>query len=231
MIDIHSHIMFGVDDGAKDIEKSLAILKNAEENGFTDIVLTPHHSIPRKYANDLSVLEQNLETLKNAASLEGINVKLYLGSEIDYYKDPTSCIGKAECLPINHKRHLLVDFTFDQKDIDDKIYELMVAGYKVVIAHPERYKSDDIVERIKKWRKTGAVIQVDAMSFNLKKSKKICKKLLKDRVIDVIASDAHRNEHTYTEFKKVLEYIKKKTDEEYVELITKTNPHKIIFGK
>jgi len=231
MIDIHTHIMFGVDDGAKDIEKSLAMLKNAEANGFTDIVLTPHYSIPRKYANDLSVLEHNLQTLKNAASSEGINVKLYLGSEIDYYKDPTSCIGKAECMPINHKRYLLVDFTFDQKDIDDKIYELMVAGHKVVIAHPERYKVDELFEHIKKWRKTGAVIQVDAMSFNMKKSRKVCKQLLKERLIDVIASDAHRNEESYTEFTKVLQYIEKKTDKEYVDLITKINPEKIIFGK
>jgi protein-tyrosine phosphatase len=125
----------------------------------------------------------------------------------------------------------LVDFTFDQKDIDDKIYELMVAGHKVVIAHPERYKVDELFEHIKKWRKTGAVIQVDAMSFNMKKSRKVCKQLLKERLIDVIASDAHRNEESYTEFTKVLQYIEKKTDKEYVDLITKINPEKIIFGK
>ena len=82
MKDLHSHLLFGIDDGCKDIGESITLLKNAQEQGITDLVLTPHYMEETRYNCNNKEKNKRFEELKTEAKKEGIEINLYLGNEV-----------------------------------------------------------------------------------------------------------------------------------------------------
>ncbi len=210
MIDIHTHVLPGLDDGAKDLEESLAMLKGFALNGVTDVFLTSHVAPRRGYLNDKLILQKAFDHLKEAA--KDIPINLYLGSEIDQDKALESII---EMSPLMHdSSFVLIDFGMRKVDIEDIVYELKIKGYKVIIAHPERYFYTTYLDLVR-LKKQGVYFQVSAphlVKQGSKEAQKIAHRLLKDDLIDFIASDAHNafNVDVMAKAKKVV--IKKKDD-------------------
>ena len=165
MIDIHTHLLFGVDDGCKTIEDSIMMIESAILYGVTDIILTPHYSYQRKYTASKEVINTNFLILKDELEKRNLKMNLYLGSEIDQTKDIFHFLENEECLTLNNTKYVLVDFGMKKCDIDDYCYELIVKGYKPIIAHPERYRYISDIKEYKKWKKTGALIQINASSI------------------------------------------------------------------
>ena len=207
MIDIHSHILYDVDDGAKTIDESVDIIRNLYKNGITDIILTPHYIEYSSYNSNKKSNLEKLDSLKKKLKEEGINVNLYLGNEIYINNNILSLLKKGEISSLNDSKYLLIELPMSGKyDNYVEIFkELIENGYKVILAHPERYntfKKD--INLIYELKNIGVLMQCNIESILKtygKDSYKTIKKLAKNKLINFIASDIHH--------KKDYEYINK----------------------
>ncbi len=214
MIDIHCHLIFGVDDGCQTIEDSLNQIKKAISVGVTDIILTSHYAPLRGYMVQHEEINEKFKELKTLTKKLKLPVNLYLGREIDKTDNINELLKNNEVQTMNGTNYVLVDFGMDKYDIDEYCYELVINGYKPIIAHPERYNYIDDPKLYKKWKKTGALIQINAVSLFHSKSKTIKKRakyMLKEGLVDFIASDAHSNPNSYEHLEKAFELLKTKT--------------------
>ena len=212
MTDMHTHILYGVDDGADSREISNYLLTQARQNGIERIVLTPHQNEELKRSEEL---KERFRIFKE--EFKDFNIEFYLGSEIYYYDSMIKDLDNKELLTINDTKYILVEFsTRMETDIASIIYDLVVRGYKPIVAHIERYHYlelkdyDDI-------KKNGALIQVNSKSFLNKAYKKQLKYLLKNKLIDFISSDCHNKTRDldFTDSKKL---ISKKYKDQYDKL-------------
>ena len=229
-IDIHSHILYGIDDGSKSLEESIEIINQAIEVGFTEIVLTPHYIEESKYQTNNKEKESILKTLKS-------NIKLYLGNEVFVNNNLEELLKKQEISTINKSKYLLIEFPMNQKpkDINNILYELRIKGIIPIIAHPERY---DYVEKnpniVKEWIEEGAILQSNygsIIGIYGSGPQKTIKKLLKKKLIDVLASDVHYpNNKIYQNMETIEKKLKRITKENYEKLVY-TNPKLIIENK
>lgn len=209
MLDIHTHIIPNVDDGSKDLETSLKLLEQAEKEGVTKIVLTPHMNYIQK---DIALIKKQ-EALLN----EHYNgpIEFILGSEIKYYDKMVADLKQNKLLTINNSKYVLVEFDFNQEEnIADAVYELTVANYIPIIAHIERYSYLD-VEDYKVLKEAGALIQINASSVEYKKYEKKIKYLLKKDLVDFIASDCHNLEKRNVNFANIKKYVLKHAKKSY----------------
>ena len=236
MIDIHSHILFGIDDGSKNIKESIEILKQASENGVTDIVLTPHYIKHSKYQCNNKEKENLLNRLKKELKKEKININLYLGNEV-FIEEGISELIKTDISTINHSKYILIELPIGSKYqlLEEVLDELEEKGLIPIIAHPERYlcysKDYSFFEGLKE---RGCILQANIGSLYGeygRKAKKTVKELLKRNLIDCFGSDIHHKEQNiYT--KNIQKELKKtvKNDRIIKELIIE-NAKKIIENK
>jgi protein-tyrosine phosphatase len=195
MIDIHTHILPGVDDGATNFLQAKEMVKASALMGVTDLFLTPHYM---KNLNYLSHYEENLvifDRLKTEIKEENLNINLYLGNEIYYDKTIFNNLENNRCVPL-YGNYVLIEFDVEESDwlISEAIFNFKAKGYIPIIAHPERYINVKEIEDYRIMRKMGAKIQVNADGFTKESNKatnKFLFKLIKEGLIDFIASDVH----------------------------------------
>ena len=212
MVDIHTHILYGVDDGSDSKETSAYLLDEARLNDITKIILTPHQNEELKRSIDLKEL-----FIKFKEEFKSYNIEFYLGSEIYYYSGMIKDLNDNKLLTINDTKYILVEFSTEiETNITDIVYDIILSGYKPIVAHIERYPylSNDDYNQIKT---SGALIQVNSKSFINKIYKKKLKYLLKNNLIDFISSDCHskRRNIDFLESKKL---ISKKYKNQYSKL-------------
>ncbi|XMB73141.1 CpsB/CapC family capsule biosynthesis tyrosine phosphatase [Mycoplasmatota bacterium WC30] len=196
MIDIHTHILPYVDDGSPDLETSIALIKSEIEQGVTDIFVTPHYM---KYRNFLSTYDNNkaiFNKLKEKVKAEKLDVNLYLGNEIYYNSKTLENLKNEIVIPLDNSKFVLIEFSLshETEDIPEAIHNLVAIGYIPIIAHPERYPYITDIRDYKIMRKMGAKIQINAGAVNGnygKKIKKIVLNLIKNDLVDFVASDVH----------------------------------------
>lgn len=193
MRDIHSHILPGVDDGARDLEESLAMLETAKEQGVTSIVCTPHM---RRSYDDYDAMWRAFELLSSHA--EGFPLKM--GFEVNHSKLMSLGMEWADRLCFEGTTDFLLELStnagaHEYTNYERTIYELQSRGFTVIIAHPERYKAIqkdiDLAHRLVE---DGCKLQVSAdfiAGGRLGTSKKPAKKLFEEGLVSYIASDAH----------------------------------------
>ena len=237
-IDIHSHILYGIDDGSKSLEESINIIKEHIKMGFTDIVVTPHYIENSKYKTNNIDKENILNNLKKELKKQNIKINLYLGNEVFINNNIEELIKKQEIAKINNTKYLLIEFPMNEKpnDINNIIYELKIKGITPIIAHPERY---DYVEKnpnlVLEWIEEGALLQSNygsIIGIYGSGPQKTIKKLLKKDLIDFLATDIHYpNNKIYLNIDKIRKKIKKITGEERFIELTNINPKKIIENK
>lgn len=237
-IDIHSHILYGIDDGSKTLEESINIIKEHVMMGFTDIVLTPHYIENSKYETDNIEKQNILKELKQELKKQNIKINLYLGNEVFVNNNLEELIEKEEISTINNSRYLLIEFPMNEKpkDINNIIYELKIKGIIPIIAHPERY---DYVEKnpniVLEWIEEGALLQSNygsIIGIYGSGPQKTIKKLLKKDLIDVLATDIHYpNNKIYLNIDKIRKKLNKLISEKRLIELTNTNPKKIIENK
>lgn len=229
MIDIHSHILPCFDDGSDSVETSLTMLKECISQGVTDIILTPHYR--GKCKVDADLLKDEFIKLKQIVLDSKININLYLGQEVFVEKDYKKLLSENKVLTLNDTKFVLIEFDYStDKDVTEVVYELVRLGYKPIVAHVERYSNvtiDDVLEI----KELGGLIQVNASSLMEKKLSSIHKranKLLKNNLVDFIASDYHfgRSNNMLSASK----YVAKKCGEEVKEKVFNINAKQIIEG-
>lgn len=196
MIDIHSHILPSIDDGSKDMEMSIKMLRVAEEKGTKVIVATPHY-IRGIYENHYDEMATLHEELKLASVAAGINIEILLGQEIMLDKYSLKLCKEEKLRGINGTSYMLIEFPMDRlpKDTFELIYELRLLGIKPIVAHPERYPYIyQAPTTINNFIEENCLFQVNGASLQGlfgKKVEKCAKLLVQQGLVNFIASDAH----------------------------------------
>ncbi len=199
MIDIHSHIIPGIDDGARSFEESINVIRELHSQGVTDIIATPHFVNETSYTSPRSENRKLLTKLRRELKKAEIDVKLYLGNEIFIDNNILSLVKNKTIEPLAGSKYLLVELPFndDVSNYEDIFAVLMENKYKVVLAHPERYtyfyKSYDKLEDL---FRMGVLFQCNMGSLTGKYGKpamKMVKKLAKDKYIFAFGNDAHHH--------------------------------------
>ncbi|MFJ5747634.1 tyrosine-protein phosphatase [Peribacillus frigoritolerans] len=197
MIDIHCHILPGVDDGAADMKESFNMAREAVEAGITHIFATPHH-LNEKYVNVKSDIIDRAVRLNESFQLEKIPLTIHLGQEVRIHRDIFTSLEKEEILTLDDNgTYLLLELpsgrvpTYTQ----EVIYELLLKGITPIIVHPERNK--ELIENHKllfELVQEGALTQLTSGSiiglFG-KNVKSFSKKILEHNLAHFIATDAH----------------------------------------
>jgi protein-tyrosine phosphatase len=232
MIDIHSHVVWGLDDGAADMEQSLVMLRAAAESGTTDIVATPHSNAEFRYEAEL--LEERMREL---AARTGGKPRIHRGCDLHLSFDN---IDEVEQRPgkytINGKQYLLVecpDFHVG-KHMDGVLQRLIDSGLVPIVTHPERNPVlQRKLSRVAEWVKLGCLVQVTALSicggFG-RTAHSAADRLLEQGLVHVVASDAHDPEHRHARLDEAYGIVKSRFGEEEADILFTDNPQAIIEG-
>ncbi|MYL20112.1 tyrosine protein phosphatase [Halobacillus litoralis] len=236
MIDLHSHILPGVDDGAQTVEESIQMARAAVADGIKTIVATPHHKNGAydNYKHNISI--QTAE-LNRTLQEHGIDLEVLPGQETRIYGEFLEGLEADEILPINLKSsYVFVEFPSGAvpRYASKLFFDLQVAGYQPVIVHPERNKAimgnpDLLYSFVKK----GAYAQLTAGSlcghFG-KKIKKFSEQLLDANLVHLLASDAHNTKTRGFCLSEAYHEVRKKYGEEMVYILSE-NAEDVLTGR
>jgi len=229
--------MPSVDDGAKDLEETLAMFENAYTSGVTDIILTPHYIKGTKYEINNEQKEKITNILREALRRTDMDINIYYGNEVYIDNDLVDMIKDKKVATLANSRYVLVELPVNSMDNNagNVFFNLRSNGYIPIIAHPERYVYfQKHPEKVMDYIKLGCLLQGDYMSLlgkYGKKAKKTLKILLKNGVIKFMSSDIH---HSYNDYhipeaeKRTLKIIK---DENIVNKLFVENPESVINDK
>ncbi len=238
MIDLHSHYLFDVDDGARTIEDSLAMLRTAADDGVTKMVATPHQRHPAGYHVEPELARSRLLDIEAAAAREGLGMEFGLAAEIHFSENIPEGIKEGALLPYSADgRYFLFELpvTTIPGNINEVIFSIQMAGHFPVLAHPERnFEVMDNPKIVRDLRDRGVLMQLTAQSLLGKfgrKSEKVCRKLLKWGVVDIIASDAHNPERRPPGLSEAVRQAAKIVGSDRAELMVTETPERILSGK
>lgn len=232
MIDMHCHILFGIDDGAENINDSMDLIKEEVGKGVKHIICTPHFRYNREYTKEK--VFKNFELLKEVTQAKRIEVNLYLGNELYLGSDFYKVLESDEYYSLAGSKYLLVEFNYSStpQNIADTCYEVKIKGYTPIIAHVERYSQlYNNINSIKELINEGALLQVNASTIINKENKdsyKFAALLLRNRLASFVASDVHNISSRGFYLKEAYEKVKKLYGSSYADIIFFKNQLKII---
>ena len=238
MIDIHTHVLPGVDDGSPDLETSLELLAQAAASGVHTLVTTPHCNIPGEYDNyaddELLARWQRLEA---AAEREEIPVRLCRGMEVFATPELPELLSGGRVWTLNDTNYFLMEFSFEE-DPDfctDVLRRCSALGFRPVIAHPERYLFlQEDPELAFEWCTAGYALQVNKGSLLGRFGrgpKRMADLLLQHGLCACVASDAHNPRYRSTHMTEVWDYLMMAYGEDYGRLLLEVNPARILSGR
>lgn len=223
-IDIHSHILPKMDDGSRSMEQSLEMLRIACKQGITVMIATPHN-MPGKGCPSIKQIYEKVEWLQTMAEQEEIPMKLIAGTEYYYREEVLDMLEADEIMTLGDSSCVLVEFepTVDRIYFRNALRDIMTTGHRPVIAHVERYINitQDIL-LLTDLKKMGALIQVNAASITGdygRYTKKAVKQLLKEQMVDFVATDAHSDGRRAPFLEKCAATLYKKYDRNYADAL------------
>ncbi len=201
MIDLHNHILFGVDDGAQTISDSIAMIKSGVAQGFDTFVLTPHYMIYRGYTSSSKKNKIIFEQIVKSCQAEGISAKLILGNEIQYEFALTEHYAENLYSTMGDTDYYLIETTRQNGTalgILNFVLFLEKQGKKAVLAHPERYDFvQDDPNVLLDFIHRGVLIQSNYLSlidYYDQKTTETIKIMLEHQMVHLMGSDAHQTE-------------------------------------
>ncbi len=231
MIDIHSHVLYGLDDGARTREDSLAMLRMAAENGTTDLVATPHANLT--YCYEPARIRERLDDLSAATS-----IRLYSGCDFHLsYDNIQDAIDHPRKFTINQKCYLLVEFSdlLIFRNTGEIFARLQDAGMIPVITHPERNGLlRQRLENLQAWVESGARTQVTAQSLTGHfgaRAREFSQMLLDCGLVHFVASDGHDCERRPPKLNEAHAWLAKRYGEPAANLLCIENPKAAIHGE
>lgn len=236
MKDLHSHILFEIDDGSKTLEESIELLKESKKQGIDEIILTPHYIENSKYDKNNNYKEDLFKILRAKLVEENIDIKIHLGNEVFFTNNIIELLKRKEIMTLNKSRYLLFEFPLGQvyNNAAEIISTLVSKGYYPVLAHPERYPMfQEHPELAEEYLRMGVHLQGNFTSLFGKygrHAEKTLKFLLKKHYITFLGSDVHHQvNYNADKLRKKLQKITK--DKQYVEDLMVNNFDKVINNK
>jgi protein-tyrosine phosphatase len=233
MIDIHSHIIWGLDDGARNREDSIAMLRLAAETGTTDIVATPH--CYRQYKFDAAVRDERIRELMEET---GGVPRIHPGCDFRLsFENIQIALQEPARFTINGLRYLMVEFedVLIPPTAEGIFRRFMDRGICPVITHPERNPMlQGSFERLQSWKQMGCLLQVTAQSLTDgfgKVAQESAWELLRRGLVHVVASDGHDTEHRPPRLDLAGDILTREMGAEAAELLLVTNPLAILAGE
>ncbi|MBO5333645.1 MAG: hypothetical protein J6B37_05990 [Clostridia bacterium] len=234
MIDIHSHVLYGIDDGAQDIEESIEMCHDAYKNGCKTLVLTPHFFDFKHIHGFVKERNHRIENLKIALEEESIPLKLLHGAEL-FLSDKIFTAGSLDDLTINDSRYMLCEMPLGPFKTDHVLMwfdELLDRGYTPILAHPERYYVfhedysliDEILDR-------PILLQVNIDSLRGKNGpgpQKMALDMINRKFATLIASDAHDPVFRHTRLNEKLDDLPDELSADDIRLCLEKTPLKVI---
>ncbi len=201
-VDLHSHLIPGIDDGSQSMEESLLLLKGMEALGYEKVITTPH-IMADAYRNTPKIITDGLKSLRKAARKEGLSIKIEAAAE--YYLDDgfEDLLQKSKIMTIKGE-YLLFETSYFAKpmQLEEMIFSISSSGYKPLMAHPERYRYvKDPLKEYGRFKELGVLFQVNLNSFSGhygRDAKQKADFLSKEGMIDFLGSDVHHKKQVDT---------------------------------
>lgn len=237
MVDFHNHILHNVDDGSKNIDQSLNMIKTASDQGITKIIQTVHYQHPKMENKNTehSFLLNRMNELQEKIYDCNINIELFLGAEVYYLPNLVSLID-IPFVTLGDGKFMLIEFSTNiyPQGYENQFYELQINGITPIVAHPERYRFiQNDIKIIEDWLDRGYLIQVDAGSLlgcfgDL--TKKTSEKLIDNSFVHFIGSDAHNDKRRNFCLKNAYDIVSDRISKKYVNYLI-GNSLKILQSK
>lgn len=223
MTDVHSHILFNIDDGSYSIEESIELLKKLQNIGFHDVILTPHYIKGSNYSANNQIKRKQFNLLKETIKEHNLKINIHLGNEIFISNDILNLLETDEISSLNNTKYLLIELPFHNQilNLEDIIYEIKLKGYLPVIAHPERYtyfqENYKLVDNLKELDVMFQCNYVSILGYYGKSAEKLVKYMFKNKYVDYLGTDIHHLDRTFVvdNFDKIKKQIKKVAGENY----------------
>ncbi len=192
--DLHSHLIPSIDDGSKSLDQSIDILGQLQELGFKKVITTPH-IMSHRFANTQEIIYAGYKLLKSELLKQNIDIELEVAAEYYYDEYFLELINKKDILTFGDN-YVLFELSYNVKPfaIEQMVSKLLEAGYKPVLAHPERYTYYNSESHYRALKEMGLLFQINAIStqnFYGKKVKKAVEKIIDLGIVDFIGSDIH----------------------------------------
>lgn len=194
--DIHNHVLFGIDDGSDSLKTSLEMLKIANHEGISKIVVTPHF-IYGAINNTKEYVKNKYNMFKQIVEEQGIDIELYPGSEVFLSPETGALVMGDTICRLNDSKYVLIEFPMMSvpEYAKDVLFQLQLQGYKPIIAHPERNKVfQQYPDELYNFVERGILTQVNSSSINKlygKSIEKIAMKFIESNLVHLVATDAH----------------------------------------
>lgn len=234
MIDIHTHILPGIDDGSESTEMSLKMIEEASSSGVHSMITTPHFykGLYENYAGES--LQKRWDSLHHAVHRAKLPVHLYQGMEIMACDDLPDLLRDGKVWTMNASSYFLLEFAFDEEPAYcQKIIDAcMSSGYTPVIAHPARYYFiQDNPAIVYEWFRQGCGIQLNKgtlLGENGIRARNTAFSLLRHKVVSCVASDAHRTYWRNADMQSTEDLLLEHFGPDYTYLLTEENPDRIL---
>lgn len=196
-IDIHTHILPGIDDGSPSYEESVALARCYVNVGIKKVVATPHFIPGTAWATPVDKVLELVDALQNSLDTEGIDLEILPGMEIAFHKKLADRIEKGLVLPLGDSEYYLIEPSFngEQDSLLAALSSLLKRGYKIILAHPERIDGlRGKIENIRLLVEKGLLIQINAgslLGYFGRSAKELAQSLWERDCFHLIASDTH----------------------------------------
>lgn len=228
IIDVHCHIIPGVDDGSDSMEETLAMLRIAADEGITDMICTPHfksghHNTTREH------IGRYIEQIAGMEKENGISINLFPGEEVYYFSEISEALEQGKVVTMPDGDHILVEFSpiESYRYIRNAIDDIISNGLTPIIAHIERYEGvSSNLKNAFDLKNMGAEIQINASGVTGKVGngmKKVIHSLLKEQLVDYIGTDAHSDRERSPQILECARTICRKYGNDYAEAVLSGN--------
>lgn len=229
MIDIHTHFLAACDDGPNELSSSIRMLKISILEGVDNVILTPHF---KRDIYPLMDIEHAFELLKEEVKIQKLNINLHLGSELYLDENLLSSLVNGQCRTLAKSKYVLIELPFQKiyPFHEEYLYSIHLAGYEIILAHVERYpyllENDSLL--LKKFRKMGYYMQMNASYIVKKSTRKRAVDLIRHNFIHIIASDCHSELKRPPMLKNANKIVARKVGKSSAELLFELNPANVI---
>ncbi len=230
--DIHTHILYGTDDGASSQAEMLEMIDLSYNDGIRFMCATPHFC-PTEYGNNSDQTQKAFDELKEYCSMKYPNFHLILGNELFYMGESGLWLRQGTCKTMGKSRYALVEFncTESETNICEGLYSILRSGYVPILAHVERYYKLS-VKCIKSLASDGVLFQINAISVyqGIAFFQKVkIKKLLSEKLVSFVSSDGHSSTGRLPLISGAYNYLSEHYGKEYASKLCFENAFELIF--